>query len=268
MSYLREELVTGEGVAVELPVATLVQRGVSRLIDLAATVVAGGLIGLVVLLLVPAEPSEAVVSSLVIVVTVVTLVAVPAAFETLTRGKSPGRYAMGLRVVRDDGGPVTARQATLRALVAVVEIWTTGGGPAFVSGLVTVRTKRVGDVVAGTYAISERHAITLGEPSRCPPGLEGWVRSADLAPIPVGLGLAIRQFLARSERFDPAARERTGRELLAAALPYVAPAPPPGWHPEYVLAAILADRRRRDADRMVREAAFRARVVGDADVPE
>ncbi len=42
---------------------------------------------------------------------------------------------------------------------------------------------------------------------------------------------------------------------------FVSPLPPPGNHPEYVLAAVVADRRRRDLDRLMRDAALRDRVI-------
>jgi hypothetical protein len=42
---------------------------------------------------------------------------------------------------------------------------------------------------------------------------------------------------------------------------YVAPQPPPGTHPELVLAAVIADRRRRDAIRLQRDAALRRRLI-------
>ena len=51
----------------------------------------------------------------------------------------------------------------------------------------------------------------------------------------------------------PQARDEMGRKLLAEMSLYVSPPPPPGNHPEYVLAAILADRRRRDTVRLARD---------------
>ena len=47
----------------------------------------------------------------VAVLLVVTLIVYPVTFETLLRGRTPGKAAMGLRVVRDDGGPIGFRQA-------------------------------------------------------------------------------------------------------------------------------------------------------------
>ena len=48
----------------------------------------------------------------------VTLVGYPALLVTLTRGRTVGKLALGLRVVRDDGGPVGFRHCLTRTLVA------------------------------------------------------------------------------------------------------------------------------------------------------
>ncbi len=47
----------------------------------------------------------------------------PDRFETLSRGRSLGKLALGLRVVSDDGGPERFRQALMRALAGV---WRSG----------------------------------------------------------------------------------------------------------------------------------------------
>ena len=51
------------------------------------------------------------------------------------------------------------------------------------------------------------------------------------------------------------------QELLRAVIPHVSPPPPPGLHAEYVLAAVIAERRRRDADRLAREDARRSALL-------
>jgi hypothetical protein len=94
-----------------------------------------------------------------------------------------------------------------------------------------------------------------------PPALAAWAAGADLAALPPGLAIAVRQFLGRAHGLSPASRHQLGQELLAAVLPHVAPPPPPGVHAEYVLAAVIADRRRRDAERLAREDSLRRRVV-------
>ncbi len=85
-----------------------------------------------------------------------------------------------------------------------------------------------------------------------PPELAAWARAADVAALPTGLALAVRQFLAGcppSTR-PPGPRSATAR---AAGRPYVAP-PPPGTPPEAFLAAVIATRRERDQARLDREA--------------
>ena len=263
VGYLREENITGEGVAVELPVAGVGPRILSRLLDMLASIALAIVLYLAVatLLGIGSAPSEAVQRTVLILVLVTVTLFAPATFEVLTRGKSPGRYALGLRVVRDDGGPVTGRQALLRALVALVEIWLTFGAPALVSAMVTPRAKRLGDVAAGTYAISERHAVNLTIPPEMPPFLAGWARSADIAPLPAGLALAIRQYLDRLPRLNPAIRQSASLELLAAVLPLVSPPPPAGAHPTDILAAVLVERRERDAVRLARQEQQRQRFA-------
>ena len=185
----------------------------------------------------------------------------PAGFETLTRGRTLGKLALGLRVVRDDGGPITGRHALTRALVGWIEIYLLFGAPALVAGLIHPRVKRLGDMAAGTYVVNQRARMRLLPPPVMPPPLARWAGSADLAGLPSGLAIAVRQFLGRAPTLNPQARHQLGTQLLQATLPYVAPPPPPGYHPEYILAAVIADRRRRDMERLWREEQRRATLV-------
>lgn len=258
--YLRQEQVTGEAVAVELPVASLGARIVSRALD---TLVQGAAFAvfLLVVALLDLRASEAVYRTLLLLVIVLDIVIYPVLLETLTRGRSVGRYALGLRVVRDDGGPVTARQSLVRALTVPIEIYSLAAAPALVSALVTQRCKRLGDLAAGTYAIAERHAVRLPQPPPVHPDLAAWAAHADIGSVPTGLALGTRQFLSRANTFLPDAREAIGRDLLSHLLEHVAPPPPAGWHPEYVFAAVLAERSRRDATRLRRDDVLRARLL-------
>jgi uncharacterized RDD family membrane protein YckC len=258
--YASDDVVTGEGVAVELPVATVIARAGSGILDLlvAALLLLVATIGLQLL---AGRASEAVGTALVILVVVGITVGVPATVETLTRGRTLGKLALGLRVVRDDGGPITARHAITRALVGWVEIYLLSGAPALISALIHPRAKRLGDMAAGTYVVNQRAQMRLLPPPMMPPPLQRWAASADLATLPPGLAIAIRQFLGRAPSLTPQSRHQLGHELLVATLPHVSPPPPPGFHPEYVLAAVIADRRRRDLDRLWREEQRRRAIL-------
>ncbi len=256
-----DDLVTGEAVALDLPPSTVAVRLTSGLIDICTE----GLL-LVVLLIgsfaLLADSDAALLAVASVVSIVLALVAMPTAVETLTRGRSLGKVVLGLRTVRDDAGPISFRHALVRALVGVVEIWALYGVPALICALVTVRGKRLGDVVAGTYVVRERFPFPGVRPVMMPPQLAGWAVRADIAPLPDGLALAVRQFLDRAGSLHPASRARLGVSLTQQVLGHVAPAPPPGEHPEAVLAAVLAERRRRDEARLARDEALRVRLRG------
>ncbi|WP_323097282.1 RDD family protein [Intrasporangium sp. YIM S08009] len=258
--YAAQESVTGEGVALELPVANIGSRIVSGLIDLVVNVLlCWGLI--VVAISLTQGSSEAVARTAVIVVLVGVLVGFPATTEALTRGKTLGKLVMGLRVVRDDGGPVSSRHTLTRALVGWPEIYLTTGVAAAIAALSSSRVKRLGDQAAGTYVVSERSRLRLPAPPSMPAELEAWAARADIAPLDPGLATALRQFLPRAASFAPAARDAHGHQLLGRVLSSVAPPPPPGHHPETVLRAVAAERYRRDLTRIARDQRLRDAVL-------
>jgi uncharacterized RDD family membrane protein YckC len=246
----REDLVlTGEAVALDLPVASVGVRAVAGIIDLgvAALLVVGAVLGV-------AAVGPLLDGALLAVVTLLAVVAIvvglPTTVETLTRGRTLGKWVMGLRAVRRDAGPVSFRHCFVRALVGVAEIYVLSGAPALFAALATSRGQRVGDLVAGTYVVRERFKLRLTDPRPCPPHLLPWARTADLADPPVGLAVAVRQFLLRAPTVVPHHRWATAQHLADALSPYAAPPPPVGTHPEDFLAAVLAERRDRDVARM------------------
>ena len=106
--------------------------------------------------------------------------------------------------------------------------------------------KRVGDVLAGTYAIRVRGRAPTRAAIDMPPQLAAWAHSADVRRLPDGLALSVRQFLGRTSTLHPASRVQLGTDLATQVARYVAPLPPAGTHPEYFLAAVLAERRDRE----------------------
>lgn len=263
-----DDLVTGEAVALDLPPAGLGTRMVSGLIDLLVTftVFVGSVI---VASVATANADEAIATVAAIGTAVGALVVLPTALETLTRGRTLGKMALGLRTVRDDGGPVTFQHTFVRALLGVVEIYAFSGVPAFFSALVSSRGKRLGDHAAGTTVVRDRTRLRLPLPTPMPPQLAAWAQSADVAPLPLPIALGLRQVLVRRDTLDGAARERLAVDLATRLQPYVSPPPPPGTPAEAYLAAVAATRRERDLARLHREAALRHRLVrpGSAEQP-
>ncbi|HET7761976.1 MAG TPA: RDD family protein, partial [Phycicoccus sp.] len=169
-AYASEDVVTGEGVAVELPVASVLARAASQLIDVVVALFLLVVVSFVAAVL-TGDSSEAVATAVGLVSVVLVLVGLPTAMETATRGRTLGKLALGLRVVRDDGGPVTVRHSLTRALVGFVEIWLLLGVPALVASVLNSRSKRLGDMAAGTYVVTQRSRMRLLAPPVMPPPL-------------------------------------------------------------------------------------------------
>src|SRR5690606_2026122 len=122
-------------------------------------------IGLTILVVAAtASLDEAAQTAISLSLFLLTLVGGPIAVETLSHGRSLGKLACGLRVVRDDGGPVRFRHALVRGLIGVIEILMTLGVVACIASLVSARGRRLGDVFAGTIVVRERVPGVAGRP--------------------------------------------------------------------------------------------------------
>lgn len=242
------DVVTGEAVPLELRLAKLPSRALAIAIDVAVYALVGLSLFSLASAVVPAlDPALAAALSLASVITL--LVAVPATVESLSRGKSLGKLTMGLRVVRDDGGPIRARHALVRALSGVFAdfVVTFGVGAVFCS-LLNERGKRIGDVLAGTVVLRERIPVLPGLPP-IPPELAGWARSLELAQLPDELALTARSYLIRSPELAPHVRNDLGVKLADQVAAVVSPPRPQGVTPHAYLAAVLGERARREAAR-------------------
>ncbi len=247
---MAEQLVTGEAVALDLRPAAVPSRLLAGFLDavlqLVLLLAVGG-----VATAVGASRSAAAASALTILVLVTVLIAYPVAFESLLRGRTPGKAAMGLRVVRDDGGPIGFRQAFVRGLVGafVERFGITFFAGAILTMLLNDKSKRIGDLLAGTVVVQERVAVRGGAVAVMPPQLAGWAASLDLSGLGDDLALSVRQFLSRERDLTAQAREDLGGRLVASVLGAVSPPPPPGTPGWAVLPAVLAERRRRAEQR-------------------
>ncbi|MFC9063352.1 RDD family protein, partial [Streptomyces sp. NPDC057074] len=186
------ELVTGEAVALELRPARLPSRALAVLLDLAVAVAVYVAVT-IALVASTASLDMAAQTALSIAAFVLVLVGVPIAVETLSHGRSLGKMACGLRVVRDDGGPIRFRHALVRGLIGVIEILMTFGVVACIASLVSARGRRLGDVFAGTLVVRERVPVaSAGFVPPPPPWLAGRFSGLDLSAVPDELWLAVR----------------------------------------------------------------------------
>lgn len=239
-------LVTPEAVVLGLPVASVGSRGLGLVIDL--------LIQGTVLVALTFAASAAAVFEGGWVATVVFLFVVfgvlfvyPVAFETFWRGRTPGKAALGLRVVTVEAAPVGFRHAAIRAALGLMDFYATSGGAAVISALFTRRAQRLGDLAAGTLVIREgrgRRRITAMR-FVAPPGAERYVEQLDVSALDEDDYLAIRSVLVRARHLAPATAQPLAGAALAAVGPRVTPAPPPGMPPLAALTCLAAAYQQR-----------------------
>jgi uncharacterized RDD family membrane protein YckC len=138
----------------------------------------------------------------------------PVVFEVV-KGATPGKAAMGLLVVHDDGTPVGLTASLIRNLLRALDFLPLFYGVGLVSTLADPDFRRLGDLAAGTLVIHApgtqrregRQRVGAGSASEFPPE----------AP-PLGLDLptqqAILAFAERAPRLSAARREELALHLV------------------------------------------------------
>ncbi|MFJ6486788.1 MULTISPECIES: RDD family protein [unclassified Streptomyces] len=249
------DLVTGDAVVLGLRPARLPSRGLAILLDLAVYVTGYVLIS-AGLAMATASLDDAAQAAVAVASFLLFLVGVPIAVETLSHGRSLGKLACGLRVVRDDGGPIRFRHALVRGAMGVVELLLAFGSIACIASLVSARGRRLGDVFAGTLVVRERVPGTRVMPvPPPPPWLAGRFTGLDLSAVPDGLWLAIRQYLTRMNQLDPQVGAAMAVRLADDLVARTGAPPPAGVPAAAFLMAVVHERQSRDAARAFRPAA-------------
>ncbi len=200
-----------------------------------------------------ASNTDAALGAAIVLVSLVSvIIGYPVLFETLSRGRSPGKAAMGLRVVRDDGGPVRFRHALTRALVGVLVDFNPllVGAVGVVVSLSSAKGKRVGDMLAGTVVIRERvPTSTAVAGRRCrrtwPAGPRRCRCPACRTPWP----WRPARWSAGWRNSSPRSAQSLSRQLAEEVLAALGTTAPGGTDPVSILSAVLAERRTRDLAR-------------------
>ncbi|MFD3876069.1 RDD family protein [Streptomyces sp. NPDC058623] len=263
------DLVTGDAVVLGLRPARLPSRALAIVVDLTVYLVGYGVVS-IGLVAATYGLDGALQAAVAVASFLLLLVGVPIAVETLTHGKSLGKMACGLRVVREDGGPIRFRHALVRGAMGVVELLMTMGVVACVSSLVSERGRRLGDVFAGTLVIRERvpGARVMPVPPP-PPWLAGRFTALDLSTVPDGLWLAVRQYLTRMNQLDPQVGAALAARLADDVVARTGTPPPAGVPAAAFLMAVVHERQSRDAARAFgspSQAAQAARAAQEAQV--
>lgn len=245
-------IVTPEGVDLTILLAGLGSRFVARFID---SLIQGGIFLVIVLGLgglgaavgpeAGPAPSGAAVVVVFIVFTFLLFYAYDILFETLGSGRTPGKRAAGIRVVRAGGQPVGLSTSAVRNLVRLVDFLPTMYVIGVISILVSARNQRLGDMAAGTLVVRDRR----GEPGTAPghssyAGSSEEVAPWDVSAVTTEEVATVRSFLERRTSLTPEARWRLAWELAQRLRPKVAGAPA-DLHPEVFLERLSAAKATR-----------------------
>ena len=166
-------------------------------------------------------------------------------FEGLGGGRTPGKRAIGLRVVHIGGEPLSFQGSVLRNLIRIVDLQPGGSGVAgAVCILANKRAQRLGDLVAGTMVVRDAGGGELLGTDALPPGRVG-------RPL-----LSVEQFellagyMARREGLEPLVRRRVTESVLKALATAVDLTPVrSGFTPEEALSRLHAEEAPRHAAR-------------------
>ncbi|MDB4950600.1 MAG: protein of unknown function transrane [Gemmatimonadetes bacterium] len=140
-------------------------------------------------------------------------------FEGFRDGQTPGKRRMRIRAVHDGGYPLTARGAGVRNLLRLLDMQpgftgVVGGVSMMLSG----KTKRLGDLAAGTVVVRERLGGALPEEASA---------GAAVGPprLPAEEYAWLTRYVARRESLDPPLRTRLAAERAARVGTHVADDP-------------------------------------------
>ena len=151
-------VVTPEAVVLEFETAGVGSRLLAKLLDLIIEFVATFVIFFVIGRIFR-DSGEAFAIIVVVLTIFGVLFAYPAVAEGFFDGRTIGKAAVGLRVVTDEGAPISFRHAVVRTLVGLVDFWIPPGGAVAVLTVMLGSTdQRLGDLAAGTIVLRERTA--------------------------------------------------------------------------------------------------------------
>ena len=245
----RLTITTPEGVELDLQLAGLGSRFIAQLLDL--------LIKGLSILLIALTLSIAGLTGVAIMLPAFFLVlyAYDVVFETFGNGRTPGKMAARLRVVRVGGEPIDFMSSAIRNVLRLIDGLPLSYVPGVISILATRRNQRLGDLAAGTIVIHEDPvaaprpgfaAPPPGGPWQPPPA--GWQPPPgpvwDVSQVSVDELSAVRSFLERRWELDVKARGQLALQLADALWPKVAGATP-GLPPEQFLEQLARQKAQR-----------------------
>jgi uncharacterized RDD family membrane protein YckC len=231
---------TPEGVELNLTLAGLASRVLASLLDGLIQLIAGGVI-VVALVVIFDGGLETLGSGLLALALFLIFFGYPILFEVLDGGRSIGKRATGLRVVRLDGGPIGFGAAAIRNIMRLIDILPGGYAVGAITILATPHNQRLGDMAAGTVVIRER-TIQVAPVAQSAPIPTSYGR-LDVTAVSADEIALIRRYFERREALPEGRRMELAWDIARRIKAKVA-LPGELVDPEGFLARILTDKGR------------------------
>jgi uncharacterized RDD family membrane protein YckC len=181
---------TPEGIVLSLRPAGLVSRTMAFLLDLLFRILIN--VGLALLLSMMGRMG----SGLLLIGMFAVEWLYPIAFELTRSGATPGKRALGLRVVMDTGLPVTPAASVTRNLLRAADFLPLGYTFGIITLLLNRECKRLGDLAAGTLVVYAKPVVLHDQPPEAP-------SLAPARPLNQQEQAAIRSWAGRARRLTP-----------------------------------------------------------------
>lgn len=208
---------TPEQSALDFPLAGIGSRFLATLVDSAIQFVAIFALWMIALLLAIPGIGMAggsagvwVIALMVLAVFIVNL-GYFALFETIWNGQTPGKRYANLRVMKDDGRPISAYDAIARNLMRIVDqlpgMYAVGVTSAFFSS----QNKRLGDYVAGTVVVREEAVVA--ERPFLETQRDATAAAYDTSRLTIEEIKLMETFFARRDSLDPGVRTQMAWQI-------------------------------------------------------
>lgn len=249
MEGVKDGIVTPEAVVLELETAGVASRALAGIVDLAIQ------LGLIVVLSIVANLAGVVETSgrtVAAIVIAISLMGYPVLLESLWRGQTVGKRALGLRAITIEGAPVRLRHVMLRMMGGLVDRFLPPvglTGVLFVLG--TARHQRVGDLLAGTIVIRDpsRTILPTAVWFPVPPGMEQYAATIDPTAMTDAQYTVIRSFLMHNRELTPDARYALAGDLAQRVAAVLRHDGPDRVHPESYLLCVISRYQRANFGR-------------------
>jgi uncharacterized RDD family membrane protein YckC len=210
----RLAIATPEGVEVELTLAGIGSRFIAGSLDFAIQIVVGVSLALIL------QPAGSAGAAILTSAWFAMVFFYDVLFEVLGGGRTPGKRAAGLRVVRSGGRPITLVRSAIRNILRLIDILPALYAVGMTAIFITRHNQRIGDLAAGTHVVrvryGDRHA-----PAALVEVDAGEATTWDVSAVSTDDVATVRSFLDRRAELTRESRGAIGSELARRLRPLV-----------------------------------------------